>query len=133
MNRRKLLSTVAPAALAVSGVAAAAPVPVNPDAALLAICAEYEALDCEVVAANHDATIETEGAIKVAMRGREDRMDAIVQTILAAPPRTPAGFAAVVKLLMLWDYQLLERDPELDTIERLRLALFLGILGRTGA
>lgn len=133
MKRRRLLSTVPPAALALSGVAAAAPAAINPDAGLLALCAEYETLERKIVAANAGAILDTEDSIYEAMTGPRERQDAIVEAILAAPPRTPAGFAAVVKLLVIWHPRLLEHDRELDTTELLHLALYRGIMGRAGA
>ena len=133
MNRRQLLATVAPAALAVSGVAVAAPAAINPDAGLLALCAEYEALERRIVAANKGATLDTEDSIYEAMTGPRERQDAIVDAILATPPTTPAGFVAVVKLLVIWHPRLLEHDRELDTTERLHLALYRGIMGRAAA
>ena len=133
MNRRKLLSTVAPAALALSGVAAAASVTVNPDAGLLALCAEYETLERKIVAANAGSTLATEDRIYEAMSGTRDRQDAIVEAIVAAPPTTPAGFAAVVKLLVIWNPRLMEDSPTQDTSERLTRALCRGIAGREPA
>ncbi len=130
MNRRKLLSTVAPAALALSGVAAAASVTVNPDAELLALCAEYEALECKIIAANVGSTLATEDRIFEAMSGTRDRQDAIVDVIVAAPPTTPAGFAAVVRLLVIWNPDLLKDKSTQDTSERLTQALCRGIAGR---
>ena len=133
INRRKLLSTVAPAALVLSGVAAAAPVTVNPDAQLLGLCAEYEALYHEIDAANVGATLATEDGIYEAMTGRRDEQDAIIPAIVAAPPTTPAGFAAVVGLLVLREPWSIESSQAEDTDAWLRLALYRGILGRNAA
>ena len=130
MNRRKLLSTVAPAALALSGVAVATPATVNPDATLIGLCARFEALYHEIDAANVGATLATEDRIYEAMSGRRDEQDAIVAAIVAAPPITPAGFAAVVNLLVLREPWIIEKSRVEVTNEWLILALFRGILGR---
>ena len=47
MNRRKLLTAAAPAALMLSGAAPAAPMVTNSDAKLLALCAEFHRLHAE--------------------------------------------------------------------------------------
>ena len=92
MNRRQLLATVAPAALAVSGVAVAAPAAINPDAGLLALCAEYEALERRIVAANKGATLDTEDSIYEAMTGPRERQDAIVDATEPVNDFDTSGF-----------------------------------------
>ena len=106
---------------------------VNPDAELLALCAEYEALECKIVAANVGCILANEDHIYAELSKPRDRQEAIIEAIVAAPPATPAGFAAVVDLLVIWNPQLMEANPALDTIERLTQTLCRGILGRAAA
>ena len=133
MNRRKLLSTVAPAALALSGVAAAASVTVNPDAGLLALCAEYEALDRKSVAAlaKDDEEQERADAITNAIH---DEQSAIVAGITACRPTTPAAFVALAKVATIANPMLID-DPLAhgDHSEKALRVLLCGILGREPA
>lgn len=130
MNRRKLLSTVAPAALALSGVAAAAAT-VSPDAKLLALCAEYEALDRKSIAAlaKDDSEQERADAITNAIY---DEQSVIVAAITACRPTTPAAFAALAKVAAMANPILID-DPLAhgDDGEKVLRVLLCGILGRT--
>lgn len=132
MKRRNLLSAVPPAALALSGAAAAAPAPINPDAKLLGLCAEFAALERKMDAtfvgdttfADEDRAEEIRGVI------RAEEVP-IVAAIVACRPTTFAGFTALASSAAL-------RNPELiygsstqgDTSERLIRVLLRAMLGR---
>ncbi len=134
-SRRSLLAT-APAALALSGAAAAAPAPANPDAELIALCAQLDALEYEFLATNFSAMPNTlEGDHAEAEQDRiADAQAPIVDAICARPPQTPAGAVAVAHSLALWDAELFrEGGPGRYTNERLVLTLVRGLTGRAGA
>ena len=133
INRRKLLSTVAPAALALSGVAAAAPVTVNPDAQLLGLCAEHEALyhKADAALAKNDDEQERADAITNAIY---DEQSIIVVAITACRPTTPAGFVALAQVATMANPMLIDAPWPLDDDGgKVLRVLLCGILGRNAA
>ena len=132
-SRRKLLAA-APAALALSG-AAAAPAAPNPDADLIAYCAAFDALEHKLSDAFADITTDAEqdaaDAITVAV-GEEQAP--ILDAICARPPSTPAGAAAVAHSLALWDTELFRAGEAFRVPgERLVAVLVRGLMGSAAA
>jgi len=136
MNRRKLLT--APAALALSSTAAgavqaAAP---SPDADLIALCAQLDALEREFLATDFGAMPNTPAGDHA--EAEQDRISdvqaPIVDAICARPPQTPAGAVAVAHSLALWDAELFrEGGPDRSTDKRLVAVLVRGLMGRAAA
>ncbi len=131
-SRRRLLATV-PATLALSAAAAAAPAVLNPDIALIAHCAQLDALERAYLATDFAADDGTPaGDAAEAERERiAAAQEPIVDAICASPPCTLAGAAAVARSLALWDAELLKKGGEGHcTDDRLLAALVRGLTGR---
>ena len=131
MNRRRLLSTVpAVMALAGSGTAVAAQA-LQPDARLIALCAEFDTLEHKLRAAFADITTAADQDRADAMTGTvSDEQAPILDAITALRPSTLAGFKALAGSLALWDAELLKGDPmEGLTDERLTLVLVRSLVG----
>ncbi len=137
-SRRSLLSA-APAAMVLAGagnggaVQAAAP---DPDAEMIARCAQLDALEREFLATDFGAMPNTpEGDHAEAEQDRIAAAQApIVDAICAQPPRTAAGAAAVAHSLALWDAELFrEGGPDGCTNKRLVAVLVRGLTGRAAA
>ncbi len=129
MNRRKLLST-APAAMVLAGTDAAAAHTAQPDAELIALCAEFEVLERKAVAAlaTNDEDQDRADAVAEAI----DREQApIVAAITACRPTTLAGFTALATIAVLWSPELIRVSPiQGDTGERLLQVMLRGMAGR---
>ena len=99
MNRRRLLSTAAPAVLALSGAAIAAPPAQNPDAELICICqqfAEAEYADWYLYVTTVDREIE--------LQSENAPVDwATVRQIEAMPATTLEGVRAKALACASWD------------------------------
>lgn len=133
MNRRDLLAAAPPAALALSGVAVAAPATVNPDAALISLCAKFEALERKAEAALATNDEEQDRADAIAETIHQEQAP-IVAAITACRPTTLAGFTALAGIAMLWRPELIEASPaQGDTGERLIAALVRGLTGGAAA
>lgn len=96
MNRRKLLTAAAPAALALSGAAIAAPSAHNPDAELIALCARYVAQTrafCAVGKHTWDMSCSNPEWIRChdLACAMVPGMDALEAQITDTPARTVAG------------------------------------------
>ncbi len=132
MNRRKLLST-APAAVVLAGTDAAAAHAAQPDAKLIALCAEYEVLERKAVAAlaTNDEDQDRADAVAEAI----DREQApIVAAITACCPTTLAGFTALANIVVLLNLELIKISPTQGcTDERLLQVMLRGMLGRESA
>jgi len=122
VNRRKLLST-APAAVVLAGTDAAAAHAAQPDAKLIALCAEYEVLERKAVAAlaTNDEDQDRADAVAEAI----DREQApIVAAITACCPTTLAGFTALANIVVLLNLELIKISPTQGcTDERKRLVM----------
>ncbi len=129
MNRRKLLST-APAAMVLAGTDAAAAYTAQPDAELIALCAEFEVLERKAVAAlaMNDEDQDRADAVAEAI----DREQApIIAAITAICPTTLAGFTALATIAVLWSPELIRISPiQGDTGERLLQVMLRGMTGR---
>ncbi len=132
-SRRSLLSAVSPTALLLSGVAVAAPAAVNPDAELIGLCAEFEALHrkADAALAKDDAEQERADVITDAIYHEQAP---IVAAITACRPTTPAGFTALANVAALANPMLIDGPPTWgDYSERALRVLLRGILGRVAA
>ncbi len=137
-SRRSLLAT-APAAMVLAGagiagsVQAAAP---GPDAELIALCAQLDALEHEFLATDFGAMPNTpEGDHAEAEQERiADAQAPIVDAICARPPQTPAGAVVVAHSLALCDAELFRMGgPDGYANDRLIAALVRGLTGRAAA
>lgn len=136
-SRRRLLAA-APAALALSGTAAgavqaAAP---HPDAELIALCAQLDALEHEFLATDFDAMPNTPAGDHA--EAEQDRISAaqrpIVNAICARLPITHEGVVGVARSLALGDADLFRRGgPDGYPNDRLIAALVRGLIGRAAA
>ena len=137
MIRRKFLSATGPVALALAGAPAVAAVHVtapsapDPDARLIALCGEFDALEHKLRAAFTDITTAADQDRADAMAGTvSDDQAPILDAITALRPSTLAGFKALAGSLVLWDTELLKSDPtEGYTDERLALVLVRSLVG----
>ncbi len=133
MNRRDLLAAAPPAALALSGVAVAAPATVNPDAALISLCAKFEALERKAEAALATNDEEQDRADAIAETIHQEQAP-IVAAITACRPTTLAGFTALANIAVLWSPELIRVSPiQGDTGERLLQVMLRGMTGRVAA
>jgi hypothetical protein len=132
-GRRHLLSA-APAVMVLAGIGgavqAAAP---GPDAELIALCAQLDALEHEFLATDFDAMPNTPAGDHA--EAEQDRIaDAqapIVDAICARPPQTPSGAVVVAHSLALADADLFRRGgPDGYPNDRLIAALVRGLTGR---
>lgn len=96
MKRRGLLSAAAPAALALVGATAAAPVAVNPDAGLLALCTEFHRLHTEGADAANPDWEKADGAAWDVYHQLDD-----MTPVTEAGHRAKAGVA--VKMLAMFN------------------------------
>lgn len=132
-SRRNLLATATPAVLVLSGVAVAAPATINPDAKLVALCSEFEALERKAVVALSTNDEDQDRADAVAEAIYREQAP-IVAAITACPPTTLAGFTALASTAVLWRPELIEASStQGDTGERLIWALLCGMTGRATA
>ncbi len=108
----------------------------NPDAELIALCAQLDALEREFLATDFAAKPYT-AADDHAEAERDRIADAqapIVDAICAKPPQTVAGAVAVAHSLALWDGDLFRQGgPDGCTNERLVAVLVGGLTGRAAA
>ncbi len=138
MNRRRLLASV-PAALVLAGAGAGAAVQAaacNPDAALIAHCAAFDALERAYLATDfgHDDGTPEDEATEAERERLASAQEPIVDAICTLPPRTLAGFRAVASSLALWDTELMRQHPTRNcTDDRLLRALVGGLIGQAPA
>ncbi len=122
---------------AVLAVAPVAPtMSAHPDAALIALCAQLDALEREYLATDFGAMPHTPADDHAeAERDRiADAQAPVVNAICAQPPQTTAGAVAVARSLALWDGDLFRQGgPDGDINQRLVAALVRGLTGRAGA
>ena len=131
-SRRRLLAA-APAALALPCAAHAASAGSDPDAVLLGLCAEFEALEHEYIAslAKNDEEQDRADAICNAIY-REQAP--IVAAITACRPTTLAGFTALANLAMMVDPILVDFVPTHGCYgDRLLQVMLRGMVGRAAA
>ncbi len=134
-SRRRLLAAATPAVLALSGAAVAAPTAHNPDAELIGLCADFDALERRidalfegVSALEFDAADAVASVIEVDQRRLLDR-------ICTLTPSTDEGCKALAQSVVLLspDYA----DPALPVMgtmdERLANTLVRGMMGRAVA
>ncbi len=134
-SRRWLLAAATPAVLMLSGVTVAAPATINPDAALIGLCAEFEALERKIEATfGGIAAIADDDSADAATEALRVEQDPIIDAITACRPTTLAGFTALAGIAMLWRPELIEASPaQGDTGERLIAALVRGLTGGAAA
>ncbi len=108
----------------------------NPDAELIALCVQLDALEHEFAVTDFSAKPDTPADDHAeAERDRiADAQGPIVDAICVRPPQTTAGTVAVAHSLALWDGDLFRNGgPDGGTNERLVAALVRGLIGRAGA
>ncbi len=134
-TRRHVLSALTGVAFTGTALAIAAPSAAsdNPDAELLAVLAEFDALEKQIFPNPGPATIEEEEVWEVwaepLMVRRKDCLDRLCEM----ETRTLEGFRARVRSLLAWNDRLM---PELEKgasdgfwAPRMQLALFRGLAG----
>ena len=128
-TRRTLLSA---AVLGLAPATVAAP-QANPDAEVIRLCAEFDALERRHQATCGTAqTMEEEERAEPVLEAIREQQEPLLQRICSMSPTTTAGAASVAASLLLWDGQLSieEDDPDADTGKRLLVALLRGLVGR---
>ena len=133
-SRRSLLNAAVPAAMMLTGAGigtAVAAHAVQPDAELIALCADFDVLERKLQAAYIGVTTAAESARADAVAERvADEQAPILDAITACRPSTLAGFKALAVSLALWDTELLKGDPMQGcTDERLMLTLVRSMVG----
>ncbi len=132
-SRRWLLAAATPAVLVLSGVAVAAPATINPDAELIALCAEFEVLERKAVVAlatNNEDQDRADAAAEAIDREQAP----IVAAITACRPTTLAGFTALANIVVLLNLELIKISPTQGcTDERLLQVMLRGMTGRAAA
>jgi len=129
ISRRTLFGSAA------AGAAVAAAAPPNPDADLIALCAQLDGLEREYLATDFGAMPYTpaDDRAEVERVRIADAQTPIVDAICARPPQTAAGAMAVAHSLALWDGDLFRQGgPDGCTNERLVAVLVRGLTGRAG-
>lgn len=129
---RRALAGGAVLALLGATVATAAIPEANPDAELLRLCAEFDALERRVQAALNGAiTIEEDEHAEKLAQAHGVEQKPLLNRMCALPCTTAAGAAALAASLLLWEggEVQLEDDLHANTNERLLSALLRGVLG----
>ena len=121
-----------------SGVVVAAPATVNPDTALIGLCAKFEALEGKVEAAFASLTIESTDAEEADANAVNDAIyheqAPIVAAITACRPATLAGFTALTNIAVMINPMLVDGAPtDGDYSNRLIRVLLRGMTGRAAA
>ncbi len=134
-SRRRLLAAATPAVLALSGAAVAAPTAHNPDAELIGLCADFDALERKI-----DALFEGVSALEFDVADAaacviEVDQRRLLDSICALTPATDEGCKAVARSLALLspDYGDPAAYPAATMDERLVNTLARGMMGRAGA
>lgn len=136
-RRAVLTGTAAVAAALASGVTAPAEAtPPSPDAELIALCAQLDALEREYLATDFAANYGTpaDDAAEAERERIAGAQEPIVDAICATPPCTPAGAVAIARSLALWDADLLQKGGKGHcTDDRLLATLVRGLTGSAAA
>ena len=113
MNRRHTLKAAVASAAAAIVAPALANATRNPDAALIAMCDRYSALDATYNAAYQmqGLTMEAEEKIDQQTAPMQDEMNDILDRITRTDAKTPAGVAAIARVVTAY-LDPRERDPE---------------------
>ncbi len=113
MNRRSTIRAAMASAAAAMVAPAVANAAGNPDAELIAMCDRYIALDAQYNAAYRvpDLTMETEEKIDQQTAPMQDEMNDILDRITRTEAKTPAGVAAIARVVTAY-LDPSERDPE---------------------
>ncbi len=130
-SRRRLLAT-APV-LALPGAALAASAGSDPDAVLLGLCAEFEALEHKYIAslAKND---EEQDRANVICNAIYHEQAPIVAAIIACRPTTLAGFTALANIVVVVDPMLVDFVPTDGCYgDRLLQVMLRGMVGRAAA
>ena len=113
-------------------------VPIDPDAELVRLCAQFDALERERQAVIlNTQTREEEVKVDVILVDFEKRQKPLLVRICTTPCQTMAGAAAIASSLALWDdnheISIVGDDPNEFTHRRLISALVRGLVGRASA
>jgi len=132
MNRRKLLFT-APAAVVLAGTDVAAAHAVQPDADLIALCAEFEALERRLTASLAKNNEEQHRADAICDAIWHEQAP-IVAAITACCPTTLAGFTALANVAVMVNPMLVDFAPTDGCYgDRLLQVMLRGMTGRAAA
>ncbi len=134
-SRRRLLAAAPPAVLALSSTAFAAPIASNPDAELIGLCADFDALERRIDALFEGASaLEFDAADATACVIEVDQRQ-VLDRICALTPATDEGCRAVARSLALLapDYGLPSVYVTACMDERLANLLARGMMGRAAA
>jgi hypothetical protein len=132
MNRRKLLST-APAAVVLAGTDAAAAHAAQPDAKLVALCAEFEVLERKFIASLAKNNEEQDRADAICDAIYHEQAP-IVAAITACCPTTLTGFTALANVAVMVNPMLVDvAQTDGDYSERLLQVMLRGMTGRAAA
>ena len=131
-SRRRLLAAATPAVLALSGAAVAAPAAHNPDAELIAHCADFDTLERRIDALFEGVSALTFEAADAAACVIEVDQRRVLDRICALTPATDEGCRAVARSLALLapDYGLPSVYVTATMDERLVNLLARGMMGR---
>jgi len=134
-SRRRLLAAAPPAVLALSGAAVAASAAPNPDAELVALCADFVVLERRIDALFEGVSALEFDAADVAACVIEVDQRQVLDRICALTPATDEGCRAVVRSLALLapDYGLPSVYVTATMDERLANLLARGMMGRAAA
>ena len=130
-SRRRLLA--AAPFLALPGAALAASAGSDPDAVLLGLCAEFEALEHKFIASLAKNNKEQDRADAICDAIYHEQAP-IVTAITACCPTTLAGFTALANIVVLLNPELIKISPTQGcTDERLLQVMLRGMMGRAAA
>ena len=134
LRRAVLAGGAATLALAAGAVAASSARPASPDATLIALCASLDELQRQIVRlfagggrGMTDAELEAADAVAYGIDG-EQRV--LLDRISALTPATVAGYAALVRSLVLLRPDLAGAGPDEDLDVRLLAVLVRGLAGQ---
>ncbi len=109
--------------------AAPAPQPGNPDAELIALCAEFDAIEREMMAAYDLFSEDQEDELWEYLKPFHERMDGVMDRITVYRITTLAGFQAVARTALLSVPDALEFLEEPYFLDRFLRTIFVGLTG----
>ena len=125
------------ALLGTTAASAAPGAPPHPDAELIRLCAEFDALERELQDGVNGADTQSECDLaEVAAEGIRQKQVPLLNAICALPCTTGEGATALAGSFVLWDdceREVRADDPSGNMNERLHYALLRGLLARAWA
>ncbi len=120
------------AALTVAPAALATPADLHPDAELIAVCAEFDAIERHINShyAGGSRKIEDDEERDVAIAPFQEAQEPLLERIIELRASTPDGFIARARTLALWDTEAIRHiGPENYLNERMLVALLRDMTG----